>query len=119
MVEYQAVLNSSTLNLLKFSHPWTSAELSSLPYLLMEAGVVKSKDRKGVHTETWDYLNYLVPTVLRCIYEIHEDHVNPKGLMTKVGSLIESKEDESDNHTLCDKDNYMSEILNEEDDLYA
>lgn len=121
LFEYEAVLNSSTLNLLKFSHPWISTELSTVPYLLMEMAVVKSRDRRGSQPETWDYLNNLVPIVLRCIYEIHDDHVNPKGIYTKVGSMVQvvnaAKND--DEITLYDRDDYMSEILNEADDLYT
>ena len=122
LFEYEAVLNLSTLNLLKFSHPWMSAELSSVPYLLMEMAVVKSRDRKGVQRETWDYLNYLIPVVLRCIYEIHDDHLHPKGIYTNVGSMIQARRytNEDDRTTLYDRDDYMSEILNEpDDDLYT
>jgi hypothetical protein len=121
--EYEAVLNLSTLNLLKFSHPWISAELSSVPYLLMEMAVVRSKDRKGVQRETWDYLNYLIPVVLRCIYEIHDDHMNPKGIYTNVGSMIQARRytNEDDKATLYDRDDdYQKEILEEDDDdLYT
>jgi hypothetical protein len=119
--EYQALLMSSTLNLLRISNPWLSSELSHIPCLLMEAGVVRCKDRKQFNQAIWDFINYLIPLVLRCVYEVHDDHVNPKGIYTQVGSIRQyvSKEDERDKVTLYDKDDYMSEILNEADDLYT
>ncbi len=90
-----------------------------VPCLLMEAGVIRPKDRKTLTKHTWDYLNYLIPAVLRCLYEIHEDHAHPKGLMTPATTFLMPKaKEEAKSETLADKEDYMSEILAEDDDLY-
>jgi hypothetical protein len=119
LYEYQALLLSATLNFLKFSHPWISSELSMLPCLLMEAGVLRPKDRKSLQKYVWDYLNYLVPVMLQCVYEIHDDHIHPKGLMTQANTFLMPKgKEETKSETLADKEDYMSEVLAEDDDLY-
>ena len=109
LYEYKALLLSATLNFLKFSHPWISSELSILPCLLMESGILRPKDRKSLQKYIWDYLNYVIPVLLQCLYEIHEDHANPKGLMTPAKTFLMPKAKE---------ETKSEDNMAEDDDLY-
>ena len=117
-VEYDYLLYTATWNLLNHEVPWLDQEINYMKVLLVEAGICKGKHVFVVMSVAKELLSYITPRALVCLHSVHDDHVNPKGLMTDVGSFT-LKQNDQDKQTLFDKDDYQKEILDEpEDDLY-
>lgn len=117
--DYEFLIHTATFNFLKFAQPWILDEVNYMKMVVIEGGVVKGKDYKKVCTVAQDYLSCMIPRALLCLYDLHEDHVNPKGLYTDLGKLFKPKEKHSDTDTCIDKnDDYMKEILEDGEDLY-
>lgn len=117
--DYEFLIHTATFNFLKFAQPWILNEVDYMKTLVIEGGVVKGKDYTKVCSLAYDYLSCMLPRALLCLYDLHDDHVNPKGLNTDLGKLFKPKEKISDTDTCYDKDDdYMKEILEDGEDLY-
>jgi hypothetical protein len=116
--DYDYLLNTATWNLLKYEVPWLEQEINHMKLLLVEAGVCKGRHVFVVMSVAQELLSYIAPRALQCLHCVHDDHVNPKGLMTDVGSLGVKRRRQEE--TLFDNDDYQREILDEiTDDLYT
>jgi hypothetical protein len=90
--------------------------------LLVEAGCIRGKKYQQVLLTAQEYISFMLPRVILCLINIHDDHVNPKGLMTDVTTLGKFKPmQQDDKDTLYDRDDdYQKAILEEDtDDLYT
>lgn len=123
-IEYEYLLSTATFNFLKYEVPWLQEEEEYMTLLLMESGLLKGKNTFRLLSVVKDYLRY---TTIRAIYllkQVHDDHVNPKGLMTNLDHLVVKRQKEKEKEkTLCDRDDYQKEVLvevslDEFDDLY-
>jgi hypothetical protein len=116
--DYDYLLNTATWNLLKYEVPWLDQELNYMKLLLVEAGVCKGKHVFVVMSVAQELISYIAPRALQCLHTVHDDHINPKGLMTDVGSFGVKRARHEE--TLFDNDDYQREILEEiTDDLYT
>ena len=114
-LDYDYLLQTATWNLLKHEVPWLEQEINYMKLLLVEGGVCKGKYVFLVMSVAQELLSYIVPRALQCLHSVHDDHVNPKGLMTDLGFKRDMKEE-----TLFDTDDYQKEILEEDTgDLYT
>lgn len=115
--EYEYVLFTATFNMLRFCVPWLREEILYLEPLLYESGFIKYKKR-CFENDAQNYIAYTATRALLCLYEIHEQHVNPKGIFTPIANPIQL-EDKDDMESCADKDDYQSAVLAEDDDLYT
>jgi hypothetical protein len=113
--EYEFLIHTATFNLLKHDLPWIHSEVSILELLLLESGFIRPRAAAA-----YEYISYMAPRVYLCLHELHNDHVNPKGLNTQLNDLAKPYMRQEDEGTCFDKDDYQSEVLAEEecDDLY-
>ena len=121
-MEYEFLIQTATFNFLKFSLPWITDELNYMKVLLVEAGCIRGKKYQQVLLTAQDYISYMLPRVILCLMTLHDDHVNPKGLMTDVTTPAKFKpKRQHDEDTLYDRDDdYQKAILEEDtDDLYT
>lgn len=120
-LEYEYLIRTATFNFLKFHLEWVSSEVSYIETLLLESGFVRSTNKLGFHSNAYNYISYIVPLAIVALNDLHEDHVNPKGLQTDVGKLFQKRRPEPQQETCVDKDDdYQKEILEaDDDDLYT
>jgi hypothetical protein len=121
-IEYEFLIQTATFNFLKCSLPWITDELNYMKLLLVEAGCIRGKKYQQVLLTAQEYISFMLPRVILCLINIHDDHVNPKGLMTDVTTLGKFKPmQQDDKDTLYDRDDdYQKAILEEDtDDLYT
>ena len=117
--EYDSLLHTAAWNLLKYEVPWLEDEISYIKLLLLEAGICKGKHVFTVMSIAQELVSHLAPKALICLHTVHDDHVNPKGLMTDVSSLTQKPKIQEKEETLYDRDDdYQKEVLAEDDDLY-
>jgi hypothetical protein len=114
--EYEYILFTATFNMLRFEVPWLREEVLYLEPLLYESGFIKYKKR-SFENNAQNYIAYMTTRALICLYNIHEEHVNPKGIFTPIANPIQL-EDKEDMESCADKDDYQSAVLAEDDDLY-
>lgn len=115
-VEYDFVVSTATFNFLKYEVSWLQEEEEFIAISLMELGLFKGKKIANLIITARDYIRYITIKAIKCLQELHDDHLHPKGLFTNLGSRAE-KED-----TLYDRDtDYQKEILEEIglEDLYT
>jgi hypothetical protein len=120
-IEYEYLTSTATFNFLKYEVPWLQQEEDYMEILLMENGLFKGKNLYRLMLHIKDYIRYTTIRSFYLLQQIHEDHVNPKGLMTSLDHLVVKKAMER-NETLSDRDDdYQKEILEEIDlsDLYT
>lgn len=118
--DYEYLIHTATFNFLKYHYDWIPAEVSYIEILLMESGFVKTKNKLGFHSNAYNYISYVVPRVILCLNDLHQDHQNPKGLNTDLSKLYKPKDKYADTDTCYDRDDdYQKEILEEADDLYT
>jgi hypothetical protein len=119
--EYEYLIHTATFNFLKHEHPWIMNEVDYMKLLLIEAGVVKGRERNKALTHAQDYLSFVLPRTILCLRDLHEDHVNPKGLYTDLGKLFRPKYEDFEGSSYDEDDDYQKEILEEDDidDLYT
>lgn len=122
-IEYEYLLSTATFNFLKYEVAWLQEEEEYITHLLMESGLLKGKNMFRLMTITKDYIRYTTIRAMYLLKQLHEDHVNPKGLMTNLDHILPRKREvETKEDTLCDRDDdYQKEILEEVDlgDLYT
>jgi len=121
-MEYEFLIQTATFNFLKCSLPWITEELNYMKLLLVEAGCIRGKKYQQVLLTAQEYISYMLPRVIHCLLNLHEDHVNPKGLMTDITTPTKFKlKKQEDEDTLYDRDDdYQKAILEEDtDDLYT
>jgi hypothetical protein len=116
-LEYEYVLFTATFNMMRFEVPWLREEILYLEYFLYESGFIQYKKR-CFENQAQNYIAYVTTRALIYLYEIHDDHVNPKGIQTPLNTPIILVPD-NDQNTLVDKDDYQSAVLEEDDDLYT
>jgi hypothetical protein len=117
-LDYDYLLYTATWNLLKHDVPWLEQEIKHMKLLLVEAGVCRGRHVFVVMSVAQELISYIAPRALQCLHTVHDDHINPKGLMTDVGSFSSKRARQEE--TLFDDDNYQKEILEEDtDDLYT
>lgn len=119
--DYEYLIHTATFNFLKFHVDWIASEVSYLETLLIESGFVRTKNKVGYHSNAYNYISYIVPRIILCLEDLHDDHLHPKGLNTDLSKLFKSKQKDIDTDTCFDKDDdYQKEILEEDtDDLYT
>ncbi len=119
--EYEFLIQTATFNFLKFSLPWITDELNYMKLLLVEAGCIRGKKHQQVLLGAQEYISYMLPRVILSLMTLHDDHINPKGLMTDVSTPTKLKTMRQDDEDTCvDKDDdYQRAVLEEEDDLYT
>jgi hypothetical protein len=115
--EYEYVIFTATFNMMRFSVPWLREEILFLEPLLYESGFIQYKKRT-FENYAQNYIAYTATRALICLYEIHNDHVNPKGIFTPVSNPLQILQND-DGDTLADKDDYQSAVLAEDDELYS
>jgi len=128
LYEYDYLIHTATINLLKHEIPWIENEIQYMKVVLAESGLFKGKQYFVLLSRAQDFLTYILSCGILCLNDIHEDHKNPKGLMTNITTvtqrhqeLLHQMEDEKECETVYDsKDDYQKEILLEIslDDLY-
>lgn len=120
-IEYEFLIQTAIFNFLKFSLPWITDEVNYMKLLLVEAGCIRGKKYQQVLLTAQEYISYMLPRVILCLMTLHDDHMNPKGLMTDVTTPAKFKpRQQDDEDTLYDKnDDYQKAILEEDDDLYT
>lgn len=119
LYDYEFLIHTATFNFLKFAHPWILDEVEYMKLLIVESGFVRGKDYKRVSQLAHEYLSCILPRALLCLHDLHDDHVNPKGLNTDIAKIFRPKEKISDMDTCIDKDDdYMREILDDGEVLY-
>ncbi len=121
-IEYEFLIHTATFNFLKHSLPWITDELNYMKLLLVEAGCIRGKKYQQVLLTAQEYISFMLPRVILCLLSLHDDHVNPKGLMTDVTTPTTFKpRRQEDEDTLYDRDDdYQRAILEEDaDDLYT
>jgi hypothetical protein len=118
--EYKYLQHTATFNLLRFEVPWIEIELKYLKVLFAEAGIFHKKNLPCYFTEIQEFIGFLTISCYLYLSEVHDDHINPKGLQTNVGGPKNHEE------TLYDRDDdYQKDILAEvsleefTDDLYT
>ena len=118
--DYEYLIQTATFNFLKYHHDWISSEVSYIETLLLESGFVRSANKFGFHSNAYNYISYIVPSVIVTLKDLHGDHVQPKGLQTDLSKLYKPQKHKEEKETCADKDDdYQKEILEEiEDDLY-
>lgn len=122
-IEYEYLTSTATFNFLKYEVAWLQEEEEYITLLLMESGLLKGKNAFRLVSITKDYIRYITIRAISILKQLHEDHVNPKGLMTNLDHIL-SKKPRERKETLSDKDDYQKEILKEVsldefDDLYT
>jgi hypothetical protein len=121
-VDYEYLLSTATFNLLKYELPWIETEINYPKVRLAEEGVFHGKHANSLLFQSQEFLAYLAVSCFLLLQEVHDDHVNPKGLQTNVGSVGKKQYKKESEETLSDRDDdYQKEILNEVDldDLYT
>lgn len=119
LLEYEYLIQTATFNFLKHDVSWVSREVNYIQPLLLESGFIKSYKKQGSLSKAYDYVSYITPRVILVLQDLHDDHRNPKGLYTDLSKLYRKPIHHDTDETCADQDDYMSEILNEEDDLYT
>ena len=120
--EYDFLIQTATFNFLKCFHPWMAEELNYMKVLLIESGCIKTRNYVTASQCAHDYISYMLPRVMMCLHNVHDDHVHPKGLLTDIVTLLQLKPKKKEDLDTCyDKDDdYQKEILEEvTDDLYT
>lgn len=119
--DYEYLIQTATFNFLRFHLDWIASEVSYMETLLIESGFVRTKNKLGYHSNAYNYISYVVPRIILCLQDLHDDHVHPKGLNTDLSKLFKPKQKDIDSDTCFDSDDdYQKEILEEDtDDLYT
>lgn len=118
-LDYDYLIRTATFNFLKYHLEWVSSEVSYIETLLLESGFVRSTNKIGFHSNAYNYISYIVPLAVLTLQDLHDDHLNPKGLQTDLGKLFQKGRCHEEKETCVDKDDdYQREILEEDDDLY-
>lgn len=122
-LQYEYILSTATFNLLHYEVPWLKQEETYIVMYLLESSLFKGRNYYSLLNTAKEYIGY---TTIRAFYylrEIHDDHVNPKGLMTNLNTTVPHKRKQVEKEvTLYDRDDdYQKDILEEVDlsDLYT
>lgn len=124
-IEYDFVVSTATFNFLKYEAPWLQEEEEFIAISLMERGLFRGKKIATLTITARDYIRYITIKAIKCLEELHEDHRNPKGLLTNLGAFAgktPTNRSEELEKTLYDRDTeYQKEILEEIglEDLYT
>lgn len=121
-IEYEFVLCCATFNLLKFEVPWLQEEETYIAIPLIESGLLKGRNAYRLMSSAKEYIGYITIRAFYFLREIHDDHVNPKGLMTNLNTTVQYRKSIEKDETLYDRDDdYQKDILEEVDlsDLYS
>ena len=123
-LEYDFLIQNAIYNCLRANIPWIQNEVKYIIPLLIEAGLFKSKKYVTAKHLVECYIGFVLPKMIDFISELHTDHAKPKGLLTNLTQLptysIHTPNNiviYGENHVIHDKDDYMSEILNDDNDL--
>jgi hypothetical protein len=118
--EYESVLYMATTNFMCFRVPWLSKEIEYIKIMLIEAGCVRPKYRRNLMNLAREFVCYILTKSIVLLRLVHEDHMNPKGLMTDISTTL-PKQHKIQIETLSDTEDYQKEILEEVllDDLYT
>ena len=124
-LEYDFLIQNAIYNCLRANIPWIQKEVKYIIPFLLEAGLFKSRRYITAKHIAECYIGYIVPKIIDYLPSLHKDHVIPQGLCTNLSQLPTYSIQKSsnniviygENHVIQDKDDYMSEILNDGEDL--
>jgi hypothetical protein len=118
-LEYDFLIQNAIYNGLRANLCWIDKEAKYIIPILLEAGLFKSRRYITAKHIAECYIGYIVPKLIEYLPSLHTDHVFPQGLSTNLSNLPTYSTQPYTNgytvyeesKTLRDKDNYMSEIL--------
>lgn len=124
-LEYDFLIQNAIYNCLRANIPWIQNEVKYIIPFLLEAGLFKSRRFITAKHLAECYIGFILPKMIEILPSLHKDHVQPQGLNTNLSHLptysIHTSNNNiviyGENHVIQDKDDYMSEILNNNEDL--
>ena len=87
-IEYEFVVLCATFRLLKCKVPWLANELGYMKVLLLEQSLFQKNNKSVLATYADDYLAYITSRTLVALYTLHDDHLNPKGILSNTNQLL-------------------------------
>ena len=118
-LDYDFLIQNAMYNNLSLNIPWIKKEFNYILPILLEAGLLKSKKYGPAKRSAESYVAFVIFKLTEILPEVHADHVSPKGLYTNLSHLssyspqpiLNSANLSNERITLRNKDDYMSEIL--------
>ena len=116
-LEYDFLVQNAIYNYLRANIHWIQKEVKYILAIFLEAGLIKNKRYGTAKHLAESYIGFILPKIIDYLPSLHDDLVRPKGLYTNLTLLptysIPTTVIYSENITLHDRDDYMSDILND------